>query len=284
MMKRRLGKCRSYGCAVFLAGAVVIAGVGGGCTGEIASGEPGSGDGGGGVDSGGPGIDSGGCTQGDCAGLAAPALAKVCADGTSFGATLCTRQADGRCDWGFPPCPADAGHMCPGLGCFPNCPNGVLKDSSGCDTCQCAPAADAGGDEAVIEVCASDVDCPSGRICGFLESAGCAGTGQCFPAPTGPRCAIASAVGCGCNGTDVSIDPSCYSGLPAGYVKKPVLHQGICTTDAGGSTQDGGGACVSPQGGPCGGNTAHPCTCAAGLTCTPGDSGLPFGDVGGTCQ
>jgi antistasin family protein len=235
MMQHRLGKCRSDGSLVLLVGAVLIAGVHGGCTGEIASGGPGSSDGGGGVDSGGVGVDSG-------------------------------------------------GHTCPGLGCFPNCPNGVLKDKSGCDTCQCAPAADAGGDAGGTGLCATDADCPSGRICGFLESAACAATGQCFSAATGPRCGIASTVGCGCNGTDVSIDPSCYSGLPAGYVKKPVLHVGTCTTDAGGPTTDSGGACISQQGGPCGGNTAHPCTCAAGLTCTPGDSGLPFGDVGGTCQ
>jgi hypothetical protein len=44
------------------------------------------------------------------------------------------------------------------------------------------------------------------------------------------------------------------------------------------------GACVSTQGGPCGGNTANPCACVAGLVCTAGDSGLPVGDVGGTCE
>jgi hypothetical protein len=76
---------------------------------------------------------------------------------------------------------------------------------------------------------------------------------------------------------DVPIDPSCYSGLPYGYQFHPVLHQGTCATDA-------GGACVSQRGGHCGGNIANPCTCATGLTCTLGDSGLPFGDVGGTCE
>jgi len=44
------------------------------------------------------------------------------------------------------------------------------------------------------------------------------------------------------------------------------------------------GACLSGLGGRCGGNTADPCTCDTGLVCTPGDSGLPFGDVGGTCE
>jgi hypothetical protein len=167
---------------------------------------------------------------------------------------------------------SDGGQPCPGLGCFPQCPSGVLKDNNGCDTCQCAPAADA----AATGGCTSNGDCPNGGLCGFLESAGCAASGQCFPAPTGPRCALASTVGCGCNGSDVSIDPSCSSGLPSGYQTKPVLHEGACA--------DAGGACVSQRGGRCGGNTAHPCACASGLACTPGDSGLPFGDVGGTCE
>lgn len=165
----------------------------------------------------------------------------------------------------------DVGQPCPGLGCAPQCPAGVLKDSKGCDTCQCAPVPDGGSG-----VCASNADCPNSGLCGFLESAGCTATGQCFPAPVGARCAIMDTVGCGCNGTGVPIEPSCRSGLPDGYQSEPVLHEGACT--------DAGGACVSQQGGRCGGNTANPCTCASGLTCTPGDSGLPFGDVGGTCE
>jgi hypothetical protein len=58
--------------------------------------------------------------------------------------------------------------------------------------------------------------------------------------------------------------------------------------DAGSSMaddMDAGSSCVSKQGGACGGNTMHPCTCAAGLTCTPRPgSQLPVGDVGGTCE
>jgi Antistasin family len=202
--------------------------------------------------------------------------------------TLSTLVAGGGCSGGVAPTgpdPRDAGgdveqpdaggdveQPCPGLGCAPQCPAGVLRDSHGCFTCTCAPVPDAGGTGA----CTTDADCANGGICGFLESAGCTATGQCFPAPTGARCALASAVGCGCAGSDVSIDPSCYSGLPAGYQTKPVLHEGAC--------EDAGAACVSQRGGRCGGNTSHPCTCASGLTCTPGDSGLPFGDVGGSCE
>ncbi|MGH7269902.1 MAG: hypothetical protein ACREJ3_05675 [Polyangiaceae bacterium] len=267
MMKRRLG-ASSRRALVVLFAVALLAGAGGeGCGAAVA--QVGSG-----TDAGGDaGSDAtGGCTPADCAGLASPALAKMCPDGTSVGATLCTRQASGPCDWGFPECPADAGAMCPALGCAPRCPNGVLTDSAGCGTCQCAPAGDAGG----MGTCTSDADCTNGGICGFLESAACSGSGQCFVAPGGARCALAGAIGCGCNGSDVSIDPTCASGLPTGYNPRPVLHAGACT--------DAGGACVSQRGGPCGGNTSHPCTCASGLACTPGDGGLPFGDVGGSCE
>jgi hypothetical protein len=41
--------------------------------------------------------------------------------------------------------------------------------------------------------------------------------------------------------------------------------------------------CVSAQGERCGGNTLHPCVCAAGLVCTASGN-LPQGDVGGTCE
>jgi hypothetical protein len=33
-------------------------------------------------------------------------LAKLCPDGTTLTANLCTRQPDGRCNWGFPECPS----------------------------------------------------------------------------------------------------------------------------------------------------------------------------------
>jgi hypothetical protein len=39
---------------------------------------------------------------------------------------------------------ASTKEACPGLGCLPACPNGLAKDENGCDTCQCAPAAEGG--------------------------------------------------------------------------------------------------------------------------------------------
>jgi hypothetical protein len=67
-----------------------------------------------------------------------------------------------------------------------------------------------------------------------------------------------------------------------GDVFDPVLCRCVAASSEGGGAD--GGSCVSQQGGHCGGNTTRPCTCAPGLACTPGDSGLPFGDVGGTCE
>ena len=263
MMQRRLGGFRPYTSTVLFEIALLTGAAGGGCSGGVAPGGPGGTDGG--------GEAAAGCTAADCAGLAAPAIAMVCPGGTSVGATVCERQAGGPCGWGFPVCP-DAGQPCPAIDCLQRCASGSLKDSNGCDTCQCAPPADAGS----TGICASNADCANGGTCAFLESSGCAATGQCLPVSSGPRCGIASSIGCGCNGSDVSIDPSCSSGLPTGYQTKPVLHEGACA--------DAGGACVSQRGGPCGGNTAHPCICSSGLSCTPGDGGLPFGDVGGTCE
>jgi hypothetical protein len=43
---------------------------------------------------------------------------------------------------------SDGGHVCLALGCDPACPNGTLKDSYGCDTCQCAPADEGGAADA----------------------------------------------------------------------------------------------------------------------------------------
>lgn len=182
MMQRRLGSGRACTFAVLSAVALSTGAAGGGCSG---GGGPGAPDGG--------SDPTGGCTAADCRYLAAPAFPTVCPDGTNAGPALCVREARGQCTWGFPAC-GDAGQPCPTVDCLVLCPAGVLTDSNGCATCQCAPA------------------------------------------------------------------------------------------DAGGTGADAGGVCVSQQGGRCGGNTAHPCTCASGLVCTPGDGGLPFGDVGGTCE
>src|SRR5579872_5910597 len=85
-----------------------------------------------------------------------------CSGGVTPGGSGATDGGSDAADGG------DAGQPCPGLGCAPQCPAGVLKDSNGCDTCQCAPVPDAGGSG----VCASNADCPNSGICGFLESAG----------------------------------------------------------------------------------------------------------------
>jgi hypothetical protein len=119
-----------------------------------------------------------------------------------------------------------SGVCCPGFGCAPNCPNGVAKDANGCDTCQCAPSPDAGG---AGTACTSSADCSNGQICGFPQADGCAAKGSCFPAP-GVVC-LAYSAGCACDGSEISV--AC-TGLPSGYTAKPLLHTGVCASDAGG--------------------------------------------------
>jgi hypothetical protein len=105
-----------------------------------------------------------------------------------------------------------------------------------------------------------------------VDAGGSPDTGGCMSA-LGGECGSNMRNACTC---DVGLECTPGdSGLPFG--------------DVGGTCQpltafpDAGG-CTSTQGGHCGGNTAHPCGCAGALVCSPADSGLPFGDVGGTCQ
>lgn len=72
--------------------------------------------------------------------------------------------------------------------------------------------------------CATDADCGTGGICGFLQSAGCStNRGTCFPAP-GVTCKGYSP-GCTCDGQTISI---VCTGLPDGYVPRPLAHTGAC--------------------------------------------------------
>ncbi|MHB8419379.1 MAG: hypothetical protein ACYDCL_14980 [Myxococcales bacterium] len=57
----------------------------------------------------------------------------ACEPGTSCAPCSCSCEGTGN---GCTP-PPQSGTACPALGCFPNCPNGVLQDANGCDTCQC---------------------------------------------------------------------------------------------------------------------------------------------------
>jgi hypothetical protein len=224
----------------------------------------GSGDDAGGAADGGVRADAGSaCTPASCAGMAVPALAKLCPDGTTLTESVCEEQSDGHCGWAFPACPTDA---CPpsDLPCTPCAygSTGVGKDANGCDTCPiCAPPPDAGPttdacpatapicnlpdcmygvipqkDANGCDICAicapapdagtacsSDSDCSGGDVCGFLESGGCGITGTCFPAPT--VVCNAYAPGCACDGSEVN---TTCNGLPTGYARSPIKHMGVC--------------------------------------------------------
>jgi hypothetical protein len=207
-----------------------------------------------------------------------------CADGTT-GGPLCETHRDGTCDWVIRTCTT----ACPGLGCAPACLNGVVKDGNGCDTCSCAPSPDAGP---APSTCTTNADCGAGGLCGYASLSACAATGTCF-ATSGPVCDLFSP-GCGCDGTE--IDVAC-TGLPSGYVSKPLLHTGVCT-DAGapdGGTSDAGPsdagsdccptgwglhACKQPDGGA--GMACHnpQLGCASSATCGEGCDRVVTGRCG----
>jgi hypothetical protein len=216
------------------------------------------------------------CTPASCAGLGAPALAKLCPDGTTLSETVCEDEGDGRCGWGFAPCPTDGGSTAdaavdtcpPAPVCnLPDCMYGVLPqtDANGCPACGiCAPAPDAGSDagcdcgppppvaacpgggslsvtcetnasgscswlvgscttDAGGGPCTLDVECPKGQVCGFPEAAGCGVEGTCFVAQQ--VICNAYSPGCACDGSEISV--AC-TGLPSGYVSKPLRHTGAC--------------------------------------------------------
>jgi Antistasin family len=218
------------------------------------------------------GEDAGSCL---CPGPAPSAPTPICPDGSTAG-PVCMTAPDGTCGWQIRSCSTQ---VCPGLGCFPSCPNGILKDSQGCDTCQCAPAADAGG---AGSTCTTDADCAAGSLCGFPIPDACAATGTCFVAPQ-VLCNAASP-GCACDGSEVNI---VCNGLPSGYAPAPLLHQGACT-DSGpsGGAVDGGACCPTgwdlysctyPDGGA--GSACHnpQLGCASSLTCGQGCDGVVTG-------
>lgn len=83
-----------------------------------------------------------------------------------------------------------------------------------CPGCMC----DAGG-----RACSSDADCGQGNMCGFLQSEGCSATGTCFPMPASTCKGLED--GCACDGATINI--AC-TGLPDGYVPRPLEHAGPC--------------------------------------------------------
>jgi hypothetical protein len=169
------------------------------------------------------------CTPASCAGLGAPAIAKVCPDGTSLGATLCEDLGGGHCGWGFPACPGDGGATTdaavgcpPGPQCaLPDCMYGVLPqtDANGCPVCSiCAPPPDAGADAACdcgapppVAECVGGGSPPvaceksDGGSCswvvGSCPSGACTSDAQC---PSGEACGFLETSGCAATGTCVT--------------------------------------------------------------------------------
>src|SRR5258708_29329284 len=80
------------------------------------------------------------------------------------------------------------------------------------------PSADSGA-----SACASNADCPANLVCAFPETPACSVTGQCVvPSVVGCN---AYSPGCACDGTETSV---VCTGLPNGYLAKPLRHKGVC--------------------------------------------------------
>lgn len=132
------------------------------------------------------------------------------------GCEVCPRCAPapdaGSCQCGAPP-PVAA---CPGGGSRPVTCEPASTGSCSWVVGSCPAPSDGGG-------CAGDSDCPSSKVCGFLETNACDAAGSCFPAPT--VICNAYSPGCACDGSEVNI---ICNGLPSGYVRKPLKHTGAC--------------------------------------------------------
>jgi hypothetical protein len=174
--------------------------------------------------------------------------------------------------------------VCPVLTFAPICPYGITKDPNGCDTCTCNPAPTCG------PVC--DIFCQYGNV---LDTKGCPtcmcnpppALNACDPSKCGPEPGVPSML---CpDGVHVA-GPVCVPNGTTGTCSWKIeacpvtcVDNVLCikgdhwdTTLCQCVPDNPPAGCISNAGGPCGGTTQTPCTCASGLTCqTLLDSSMP---------
>ncbi len=171
-------------------------------------------------------------TDADCA------VGRLCGYPIAAGCTAIGACYDGQtgppCDSFVPACACDGTTV--KLDCD-DLPAGIaarpIVAMGSCDDAALPPGGDAGGVSSGGDAgahCASDSDCPSGLVCGFLQAAACGAMGSCFPPPQLVPTCTAFLPGCACDGATFNL--TCNGGLPNGYGTAPLAYDGECA-DAG---------------------------------------------------
>ncbi len=86
------------------------------------------------------------------------------------------------------------GVCCPALGCGPQCPNGILLDQNGCETCTCAPAVGKPCNPLSMNPAAQ---CTNTEYCALATGQCSSSQGKCAEKPEG--CDLMYAPVCGCD-------------------------------------------------------------------------------------
>lgn len=76
--------------------------------------------------------------------------------------------------------------------------------------------------------CSVNADCGTGKACAFASADGCGAKGKCVER-AGESC-LAFIAGCACDGTEITTE---CTGLPQGYVSKPLRDKGACAGPGG---------------------------------------------------
>ncbi len=173
-----------------------------------------------------------------------------------------TRGGSSSVIGGPPVGPCAAGVACqPGSGCATAATGGAASCAV---SCNCGPAGAFECQSDCVDASPPPTGCTQGAACSLNTGCGMGTAGGCSTS-----CNCDSTGHLQCNTTCPAVDAGCVQNELCIVGDHFDPQQCRCVPNA----------CVSAQGGPCGGTIANPCQCGAGLVC---QSSGP--DVGGTCE